>query len=48
MDEFDDAYQSAVQNINAYLKDPLKNAQALNIARFKLNVAMNQVQGRWL
>lgn len=43
--EFDEAYQSAVQNINAYVRNPLENGRALNLAKFKLNVAMNQIQG---
>lgn len=43
MDEFDDAYQAAVQNINAYVKT--KNPLALNLAKAKLNIAMNQLDG---
>jgi len=45
LDEFDDAYQAALQNINAYVRNPTENSRALNIAKFKLNIAINQVQG---
>lgn len=45
MDEFDDAYRAAVQNLNAYMKDPVRNRMALNLAKAKLNIAMNQLEG---
>jgi lipopolysaccharide biosynthesis regulator YciM len=45
MEEFDDAYRAAVQNINAYVKDPVRNRMALNLAKAKLNIAMNQLDG---
>lgn len=46
LNEFDEAYQSAVQNINHYLKNPIENGRVLNIAKAQLNVAMKLIEGQ--
>jgi hypothetical protein len=46
LNEFDEAYQSAVQNINGYLKNPVENGRALNIAKAQLNIAMKLIDSQ--